>query len=1266
MMDLRATRNADFDPARWDHLYFQNGMPAVEYSPSQMDVQIFLDWDLIVYGTDSANYEDLFLESPVSFGSLLWARPDNAGYYFDFSQNTHRVSLTGGNYRDYLIGGLNTDTLTGSGGLDRFQGTAQTLAGDTITDIQDGESITLLSGTLQSASLNGNVLAYTVDGASYTMLVNGAASRIAVANNTITFDNTAPFVASISRANPSPTATGPISYTVTFSETVTGLDVSDFALVTSGLSGAFISQVTGSGSTYTLVVNAGSGNGTAQLQLIYGNTGISDAAGNLITGGFTGGQVYMVDQLAPDTTITATPPTLSNSSSATFTFSSNESGGRFEWTLDGSAYATATSPKTVTGLADGSHTIFVRAIDQAGNIDGSPATYTWVIDTTAPTLTIASDVETLKAGETAVITFTFSEDPGLTFTLADISVSGGSLGALSGTGLTRTAVFTPGVGFDSGTASITVASGSYADQAGNSGGAGTTPLLTFDTQAPVAPSTPDLDASSDTGRTNDDNITSDTTPTFIGTAEAGTTVSLYDGAVAIGSAVATGGLWSITSTPLAEGPHSITAVATDPAGNHSLASGALALEITTQAPATEVTGVVFSSDTGASVTDRITKVAAQTISGSLSANLAEGERVEVSFDNGSGWTPAAAPAGSAFWSLNTTLAAGTHNLQVRVTNAVDKSGPVHIWDYTLDTHSPGVTIESSASQLHAGETATITFTFTEDPGANFTWDGSAGDVLVSGGTLSAISGTGLTRTAIFMPSAGTQNGTASITVSAGAYADLAGNFGTTGATPSLHFDTLAPGAPSAPALAASSDSGNSSNDNLTNNSALTLTGTAEAGVTIRLYDTDGVTEIGSGIAIGGTWSITTSPLAAGSHTVSAKATDAMGNRSPVSTGLTVVIDVAAPTLVQSSPVDNSGHVVPTADLVLTFSEAVHRGNGTIDLYDSTGALIESFDVATSGRISIAGDVLTVDPTNPLSNGNGHYYLNVSAGALKDAAGNSFAGIGDRTTFNFSVIVDEPSGPVTVPNAKGGVDITITDPSQLTAALGTSGVDHVFYSGPGTVRLPGTIENVTLTGGDGSAMGNTQRNTLRGGSGNNALNGQGGNDLLYGSSGDDRLSGGSGRDRLEGGSGDDLLLAGSGHDTISGSAGNDTISAGAGNDVIYSGLGADVIEDGGGRDAFVFNTRIGKGQADMLKHFNVEPDTIWLENAIFKGVGGRGWLKADAFHIGVKASDKEDRIIYNAKKGMLYYDADGLDGQGQIAFAKLSKHLKITEKDFFII
>ena len=91
-----------------------------------------------------------------------------------------------------------------------------------------------------------------------------------------------------------------------------------------------------------------------------------------------------IDTAAPDTTITGLPPNPSNSTDASFTFTSSETGATFECKLDDGAYETCDSPRDYTGLGDGGHTFYVRATDAAGNPDPTPATYAWVIDTSAP------------------------------------------------------------------------------------------------------------------------------------------------------------------------------------------------------------------------------------------------------------------------------------------------------------------------------------------------------------------------------------------------------------------------------------------------------------------------------------------------------------------------------------------------------------------------------------------------------------------------------------------------------------------------------------------------------------------------------------------------------------------------------------------------------------------------------------------------------------------------------------------------------------------
>src|SRR5262249_56520107 len=96
----------------------------------------------------------------------------------------------------------------------------------------------------------------------------------------------------------------------------------------------------------------------------------------------------------PDTTITANPTNPTTSTTASFSFTGNDGSGTgvasFQCQIDGGGFSTCTSPQTYTGLADGSHTFQVRAVDVVGNVDPTPASFTWVIDTVAPDTTITS------------------------------------------------------------------------------------------------------------------------------------------------------------------------------------------------------------------------------------------------------------------------------------------------------------------------------------------------------------------------------------------------------------------------------------------------------------------------------------------------------------------------------------------------------------------------------------------------------------------------------------------------------------------------------------------------------------------------------------------------------------------------------------------------------------------------------------------------------------------------------------------------------------
>lgn len=146
----------------------------------------------------------------------------------------------------------------------------------------------------------------------------------------------------------------------------------------------------------------------------------------------------------------------------------------------------------------------------------------------------------------------------------------------------------------------------------------------------------------------------------------------------------------------------------------------------------------------------------------------------------------------------------------------------------------------------------------------------------------------------------------------------------------------------------------------------------------------------------------------------------------------------------------------------------------------------------------------------------------------------------------------------------------------------------------------------------------------------------------------------------------------GNDIIVGGAGRDILAGGLGNDRIDGGYGNDVLSGGAGQDVFVFKDRLSKtGNLDVITDFVVPDDGMWLDNAVFKklGAGSReapAQLNKSFFTIGSKAKDKNDYIIYDRKTGVLSYDADGSGKGAAIAFAKLSKKLALTSKDFFVV
>ncbi len=183
-----------------------------------------------------------------------------------------------------------------------------------------------------------------------------------------------------------PAGPGTATLVVTKSGTGTGTVTSNVGSIICGPT-CSANIATGTEITLTAVADAGSVfagwtggvcSGTATCVLTLNDATTVNAVFNL------------PDVSPPDTTITVAPPNPSYSTTATFEFTSTEAGSTFECALDGGAFAACSTPITFN-VAIGSHTFSVRAIDPAGNVDPTPASYTWtvaVIDVTRgiPTL----------------------------------------------------------------------------------------------------------------------------------------------------------------------------------------------------------------------------------------------------------------------------------------------------------------------------------------------------------------------------------------------------------------------------------------------------------------------------------------------------------------------------------------------------------------------------------------------------------------------------------------------------------------------------------------------------------------------------------------------------------------------------------------------------------------------------------------------------------------------------------------------------------------
>ena len=131
-----------------------------------------------------------------------------------------------------------------------------------------------------------------------------------------------------------------------------------------------------------------------------------DAVGNMDTS--PAQYTWTVDADPPDTLLTSTPPNPSPAA-VSFSFSASEGGCSFQCQLDSGGWSSCASPVAYPALATGSHTFQVRAIDAVGNMDASPAQYTWTVDANPPDTLLTS---TPPNPSPAAVSFSFNASEG--------------------------------------------------------------------------------------------------------------------------------------------------------------------------------------------------------------------------------------------------------------------------------------------------------------------------------------------------------------------------------------------------------------------------------------------------------------------------------------------------------------------------------------------------------------------------------------------------------------------------------------------------------------------------------------------------------------------------------------------------------------------------------------------------------------------------------------------------------------------------------------
>uniref|UniRef100_UPI0018E547F4 Ig-like domain-containing protein n=1 Tax=Salinicola sp. CPA57 TaxID=1949080 RepID=UPI0018E547F4 len=526
-------------------------------------------------------------------------------------------------------------------------------------------------------------------------------------------------------------------------------------------------------------------------------------------------------------------------------------------------------------LPDGNVDFTATATDTAGNVSPASPTFTLMVDTTdpaAPIPTLANDT-----GESA--------EDGITSDTT-VNVAGLESGSTWEYSTDAGISWTTGAGSRFELDVSTYADGDIlvrqTDAAGNTSDVGSLGPITVDQTDPAAPTI--VSASDDvapiTGELADGDATNDTTPTLAGTAEANTTVTIFQNGTELTSVTADAdGNWEFTPDTLDDGDYSFSARATDAAGNVSPVSTEFTLTVDTQAPAAPTLDATDGSP----------------ITGTAEA----GATITLTVDNNVIGTATAGAQGNWSFSPETPLTDATV-VNATATDAAGNVGP-----------STSTTVDADLNDVTPPAPPTIEFAV--DDVAPQTDDLADGDS--TNDPLPVLQGTAEAGSTVAISLNGAELG--SVT------ADDQGNWSyalvdalpegdavftaiatddndnTSGASNSFTL-TVDTGIPDAPTIDSATDdvdpAGALVDGDSTNDATPTLTGSAEANATVTI-SANGV-QIGTALADGdGNWSFTPDDmdaLADGETTFTAMAMDAAGNASGASNEFSLSIDTEIP------------------------------------------------------------------------------------------------------------------------------------------------------------------------------------------------------------------------------------------------------------------------------------------------------------------------------------------------------------------------------------